>query len=57
MAQGVIFYLLKRGLSVPDDVTVIGIGDFKGSKEMEPALNTIHFPTNKIGGLARPEMC
>jgi LacI family transcriptional regulator len=57
IAQGAIFSLLKRGLSVPDDVSVIGIGDFKGSKEMEPALTTIHFPANEIGGLAGREMC
>jgi len=57
IAQGAIFALLKRCLSVPDDVSVIGIGDFKGSKEMEPALTTIHFPANEIGELAGREMC
>ena len=57
IAQGAIFALLKRCLSVPDDVSVIGIGDFKGSAEMEPALTTIHFPANEIGELAGREMC
>ena len=57
IAQGVIYALLKRGLKVPEDVSVMGIGDFKGSKEMEPALTTIHFPAHEIGGLAGREMC
>ena len=40
-----------------EDLSVLGIGDFKGSKEMEPALTTIHFPAEEIGGLAGREMC
>ena len=39
------------------DLSVLEIGDFKGSKEMEPALTTIHFPAEGIGGLAGREMC
>jgi LacI family transcriptional regulator len=27
-----------------EDLSVLGIGDFKGSQEMEPALTKIHFP-------------
>ncbi|MGB2195845.1 MAG: hypothetical protein ACPH3J_05945 [Planktomarina sp.] len=40
-----------------EDLSISGIGDFKGSKEMEPALTTIHFPAEEIGGLAGREMC
>ena len=40
-----------------EDLSVLGIGDFKDSKEMEPALTTIHFPAEEIGGLAGREMC
>jgi hypothetical protein len=42
---------------VLEDLSISGIGDFKGSKEMEPALTTIHFPAEEIGGLAGREMC
>ena len=34
IAQGAIYAALKLGLVVPDDLSVIGIGDFKGSEEM-----------------------
>ena len=40
-----------------EDLSISGIGDFKGSKEMEPALTTINFPAEEIGGLAGREMC
>ena len=57
IAQGAIYAAVQRGLRVPEDLSVLGIGDFKGSKEMEPALTTIHFPAEEIGGLAGREMC
>lgn len=57
IARGAIYALLKRGFVAPDDVSVIGIGDFKGSKEMEPGLTTIHFPAQEIGELAGQEIC
>ena len=40
-----------------EDLSVLGIGDFKGSQEMEPALTTIHFPAEEVGRLAGREMC
>ena len=57
IAQGAIYAAVQRGLRVPEDLSILGIGDFKGSKEMEPALTTIHFPAEEIGGLAGREMC
>ena len=55
--RGAIYATFQRGLRVLEDLSVLGIGDFKGSKEMEPALTTIHFPAEEIGGLAGREMC
>jgi len=52
IAQGAIFAAQKLGLSVPRDVSVMGIGDFKGSSEMEPALSTIRLPARRIGRIA-----
>ena len=54
---GAIYAAFQRGLRVLQDLSVLEIGDFKGSKEMEPALTTIHFPAEGIGGLAGREMC
>ncbi|SPJ28966.1 LacI family DNA-binding transcriptional regulator [Falsiruegeria mediterranea] len=56
IAQGAIYAALKLGLVVPDDLSVIGIGDFKGSEEMEPALTTIRIPAQTIGRLAGEEI-
>ncbi len=52
IAQGAIFATMQAGLTVPGDVSVMGIGDFKGSGEMEPALSTIRVPAKQIGTLA-----
>lgn len=49
LAWGAIYGLMKNGLSVPDDLTVTGIGDFKGSKEFEPGLTTVRIPARQIG--------
>jgi LacI family transcriptional regulator len=43
---------MQLHLSVPQDVSIMGIGDFKGSSEMEPGLSTIRIPAKKIGRLA-----
>ncbi|MGB3244219.1 MAG: substrate-binding domain-containing protein [Sulfitobacter sp.] len=52
LAQGAIYAALRRGLRVPADLSVMGIGDFKGSREMEPNLTTIRLPARRIGLLA-----
>lgn len=56
IAQGAIYAALKLKLNVPGDLSVIGIGDFKGSEEMEPALTTIRIPAQSIGQLAGIEI-
>jgi len=52
IAQGVIYGAQSCGIVVPDDLSVIGIGDFKGSGEMEPGLTTIRIPARDIGKIA-----
>ena len=37
---------------MPDDLSIIGIGDFKGSEDLEPALTTISIPAQDIGKIA-----
>ena len=50
IAQGVVYAAATLGIGVPDELSIIGIGDFKGSEEMEPALTTIHIPARTLAG-------
>lgn len=52
IATAAIWAAQSHGLSVPQDISVIGIGDFKGSAEMVPALTTIRIPARRIGRMA-----
>jgi LacI family transcriptional regulator, galactose operon repressor len=49
LATGVLYGVAASGLSVPRDISVVGIGDFKGSSEIEPALTTVRLPALRIG--------
>ncbi|WP_188671440.1 LacI family DNA-binding transcriptional regulator [Neptunicoccus cionae] len=52
IAQGVLFAARSGGLDVPRDLSVMGIGDFKGSAEFEPSISTIRIPARQIGIVA-----
>lgn len=52
LAWGALHALAKAGLRVPQDVTVTGIGDFKGSEDFEPSLTTVRIPARQIGARA-----
>ncbi len=52
IALGAIYAAQKSGCHVPQDISIIGIGDFKGSEDLEPALTTIAIPANDIGTIA-----
>ncbi|MEL6509981.1 MAG: LacI family DNA-binding transcriptional regulator [Pseudomonadota bacterium] len=52
LAWGALHALSRRGLRVPEDISVTGIGDFKGSRAFEPALTTVRIPANQIGAKA-----
>ena len=49
LATGAIYGATAAGLSVPDDVSIAGIGDFKGAADIEPALTTVRIPAKRIG--------
>ena len=49
LASGALYGAAASGLRVPDDVTIVGIGDFKGSAEIEPPLTTVRLPAQRIG--------
>lgn len=52
LAWGALHALSRAGLRVPGDVTVTGIGDFKGSRDFEPPLTTVRIPAPQIGAHA-----
>jgi len=52
IAIGVIKALRLRGLSVPDDVAVIGFDNITEGKILDPALTTVDVPRNYMGKTA-----
>ena len=52
IAHGALFAAASLGVRVPDDLSVIGIGDFRGSDAFEPGLTTVRIPARRIGQLA-----
>ena len=52
IAQGAVFAAQHLGLDVPTDLSIIGIGDFAGSEDIEPGLTTIRIPAQSIGRIA-----
>ena len=52
IAFATIWAAQKMGLHVPDDLSVMGIGDFQGAAEMVPSLTTIRIPARIIGRLS-----
>ncbi|MDP1631622.1 MAG: LacI family DNA-binding transcriptional regulator [Caulobacter sp.] len=52
MAAGVLHAARKAGLSVPEDLSVIGFDDFQIASRVWPPLTTIRAPTREVGRLA-----
>ena len=52
IAQGALYAAQALGISVPDQISIVGIGDFPGSSEFEPALTTVRIPARRIGAQA-----
>ena len=52
IAHGVIHAASRLKISVPETISVVGIGDFKGSSAIEPPLTTVRLPARRIGQLA-----
>jgi len=49
IALGCVIESQARGLTVPGDISVVGIDDLDISAHMAPALTTVHIPTAVIG--------
>ncbi|MEO0328957.1 MAG: LacI family DNA-binding transcriptional regulator [Pseudomonadota bacterium] len=49
IAHGVMFAAQSIGVEIPNQLSVVGIGDFGGSEYFEPGLTTIRLPAKRIG--------
>lgn len=49
LAWGALHALSRRGIDVPGEISVTGIGDFNGSRAFEPSLTTVRIPAREIG--------
>lgn len=50
-ASTVVTYLAKHGLRVPEDISVIGYGNFEISESLVPSLTTIKEPYAEMGAM------
>lgn len=49
LALNVVTDLLSRGWKIPEDVSVIGFGDFNAARQICPALSTVRSKGNEMG--------
>jgi LacI family transcriptional regulator len=52
MAFGVYEAVRRRGLRVPDDISVVGFDDLPEDRWSSPPLTTVRQPLTEMGGLA-----
>ena len=51
-AAGVIEAARKRGLRVPEDLSVVGFDDTQVARRVSPPLTTVRQPLREMGGVA-----
>ncbi len=56
IAQGAVYACQSLEMRIPNDIAIIGIGDFRGSAHMEPALTTCRLPAREIGRIAAEKL-
>ena len=52
LACGALLQAQARGLAVPQDLALLGFGDFSLGRQLDPALSTVHTPRFEIGQAA-----
>ncbi len=48
IAYGVLLEAERRGLHVPQDLSVMGFDDLEWSRHLRPSLTTMHLPTDEV---------
>nr|WP_232792826.1 LacI family DNA-binding transcriptional regulator [Caulobacter hibisci] len=56
MAAGVLQAARRAGLTVPEDLTVVGFDDFQIAQAVWPPLTTVHIPTRQVGRMATEKL-
>jgi DNA-binding LacI/PurR family transcriptional regulator len=56
LAASVMSALQNAGLNVPADVAVVGFDDQRFAAMLEPALTTVHAPTEEVGRVAGKQL-
>jgi DNA-binding LacI/PurR family transcriptional regulator len=49
VAFGAIQAIRQHGLTIPEDIAIVGFDDVSIAQYMDPALTTIRLPANQIG--------
>ncbi|MDC0738903.1 LacI family DNA-binding transcriptional regulator [Cognatishimia sp. SS12] len=57
LAIGALFHLQRRGLRVPDEMSLMGFDDLEFSAHTNPPLTTIHLPIVEMGQRSAQEIC
>jgi LacI family transcriptional regulator len=52
MAAGAVEMIRGRGMSIPDDLSIVGFDNAPVSRYLYPKLSTVNFPTSDIGRMA-----
>ena len=52
LACGALFEARARGLALPQDLALLGFGDFSLGRQLDPPLSTVHTPRFEIGQAA-----
>lgn len=52
MAYGACNAIREMGLSIPDDISVVGFDNIEFSEFTYPRLSTVHYPTRELGEMA-----
>ena len=52
MALGAIHYLNRRGVRIPQEISVVGFDDTRHAAFVNPSLTTVHLPLYEVGSLA-----
>jgi LacI family transcriptional regulator len=56
LALGAIMAIRGQGLSVPDDISIIGCSDSVMAQYVDPPLSTIHLPFRRMGEVAAEQL-